>query len=135
MIEAGVGLPGVSTQEFARLRGHVNWLLPAGHRNDVLLRAELGWVLASERAGIPSSFLFRTGGDQTIRGYAYQAIGVPEGNAITGGRYLALASAEFTRWITDTLGAAFFVDAGDAFDPDKAFDVAVGYGLGVRWRS
>ncbi|MGZ5096405.1 MAG: BamA/TamA family outer membrane protein, partial [Burkholderiales bacterium] len=81
------------------------------------------------------SFLFRTGGDQTIRGYAFESIGVPQGSAIVGGRYLALASIEYTRWVTDTLGGAMFVDAGDAVDEISAFHAAVGYGIGLRWRS
>jgi translocation and assembly module TamA len=42
---------------------------------------------------------------------------------------------EYTRWVTQTLGAAVFVDAGDAFDQFSAFDLAVGVGFGVRWRS
>jgi translocation and assembly module TamA len=46
-----------------------------------------------------------------------------------------LASTEYTHWITQTLGAAVFVDAGDAFDRPSAFRTAVGVGLGVRWRS
>jgi translocation and assembly module TamA len=104
-------------------------------RNDFLLRGEAGVVIARSRTGIPASFLFRTGGDQTLRGYAFESIGVPQGEAIVGGRYLAVASAEYTRWITETIGAAVFVDAGDAFDQLNAFDLAVGYGIGFRWRS
>ena len=134
-LEAGVSVPGLASRQFARGRAYVNWLIPAGLRNDILIRGELGVILASGRSGIPSSFRFRTGGDQTIRGYAYQSIGVPQGDAIVGGRYLALASAEYTRWVTDTLGAAVFVDAGDAFDGFGDFRLAAGYGLGVRWRS
>jgi translocation and assembly module TamA len=133
--EIGTSVPGVSSQEFVRLRGKVNWLIPVGLRNDLLVRGEAGIVLADSRAGIVSSFLFRTGGDQTIRGYAFESIGVPQGTATVGGRYLALGSVEFTRWITDTLGAAVFVDAGDAFDSPGAFDAAIGVGIGVRWRS
>jgi translocation and assembly module TamA len=37
--------------------------------------------------------------------------------------------------MTDTFGAAVFIDAGDAMDEISAFDAAVGYGVGVRWRS
>ncbi len=134
-LEAGASVPGLASRQFARGRAYVNWLIPAGVRNDILIRGELGVVLASSRSGIPSSFRFRTGGDQTIRGYAYQSIGVAQGDAIVGGRYLALASAEYTRWITDSLGAAVFADAGDAFDGFDEFRLAAGYGLGVRWRS
>jgi translocation and assembly module TamA len=133
--EIGAGVPGLSSQEFIRVRGKVNWLIPMGLRNDLLVRAEAGAVLAESRQGVVSSFLFRTGGDQTIRGYAFESIGVPQGQATVGGRYMALASAEYTRWVTDTFGAAVFVDTGDAFDQASAFDIATGVGVGVRWRS
>ena len=133
--EIGTSIPGLSSQEFIRVRGKVNWLVPLGLRNDLLVRAEAGAVLAESREGVVSSFLFRTGGDQTIRGYAFESIGVPQGQATVGGRYMALASVEYTRWVTDTLGAAMFVDAGDAFDQASAFDIATGIGVGVRWRS
>jgi translocation and assembly module TamA len=133
--EAGVGVPGLSSREFLRLRGKVNWLVPLGLRYDLLVRGEAGIVLAGAREGIVSSFLFRTGGDQTIRGYAYESIGVSQGRATVGGRYLALGSVELTRWVTESLGAAVFVDAGDAFDDTSAFDLAVGFGAGIRWRS
>jgi translocation and assembly module TamA len=133
--EAGTSVPGLNTRDFGRVRTRVNWLIPAGLRNDFLIRGEAGVVIARSRTGIPSSFLFRTGGDQTLRGYAFESIGVPQGEAIVGGRYLAIASAEYTRWVTETMGAAVFVDAGDAFDQMSAFDLAVGYGIGFRWRS
>jgi translocation and assembly module TamA len=133
--EVGSSVPGLNTRDFARARTRVNWLIPIGLRNDILVRGEAGVVIATSRLGIPSSFLFRTGGDQTLRGYAFESIGVSQGSAIVGGRYLALASIEYTRWVTDTIGGALFVDAGDAVDEISAFDVAVGYGIGLRWRS
>jgi translocation and assembly module TamA len=133
--EAGVTVPGLNTRDFGRVRGRANWLIPAGLRNDFLIRGEAGVVIARSRSGIPSSFLFRTGGDQTLRGYAFESVGVAQGDAIVGGRYLVLASMEYTRWVTESLGGAIFVDAGDAFDHRPDFDLAVGYGVGVRWRS
>jgi translocation and assembly module TamA len=133
--EIGTGLPALSSREFIRARGKVNWLIPLGLRNDILVRGEAGAVLARSREGIVSSFLFRTGGDQTVRGYGFESLGVAQGAAIVGGRYLALGSVEYTRWVTESLGAAVFIDAGDAFDQGSAFDLAVGLGLGVRWRS
>jgi translocation and assembly module TamA len=134
-VEVGLGIPGISSRAFARARGLLNWLVPVGERNDLLLRAELGVVLARARTGVPSVFLFRTGGDRTVRGYSYESIGVPLGDATVGGRYLAIASAEYTRWVTDTLGAAIFVDVGDAFDRPKEVDPVFGVGIGVRYKS
>jgi translocation and assembly module TamA len=133
--EVGASVPKVGTRDFARIHTKVNWLIPAGVRNDFLVRGEVGMVLAATRSGVPSSFLFRTGGDQTLRGYAFETIGVPQGAATVGGRYLALASVEYTRWITDAFGAAVFIDAGDAFDRAPDFRLAVGSGIGLRWRS
>jgi translocation and assembly module TamA len=133
--EIGASVPGLSSREFVRLRGKVNWLIPFGLKNDVLVRGEAGVVLATSRQGVVSSFLFRTGGDQTIRGYGFESIGVTQGTATVGGRYMVLGSVEYTRWVTDTIGAAVFVDAGDAFDSPGAFSAAVGVGTGVRWRS
>lgn len=134
-VEVGFGVPGISSRTFARARGLLNWLIPFGERNDILVRAELGAVAAGARRGIPSVFLFRTGGDQSVRGYAFDSLGVPLGDAIAGGRYLAVASAEYTRWMSDSLGAAVFVDVGDAFDRPGAIDPALGVGIGVRYRS
>jgi len=133
--ELGATVPGLATRQFARGRVRANLLWPLAPRLDVLTRGELGAVFSGARAGIPSSFLFRTGGDQSIRGYGFEAIGVGQGAAIVGGRYLAAAAVETTWWFAGDWGAALFIDGGDAFDERKAFDPVFGYGIGARWRS
>jgi translocation and assembly module TamA len=92
-------------------------------------------VLASTRDGIPSPLLFRTGGDTTVRGYAFESLGVKLGNAIVGGRYYAVGSTELIRWIGESWGLATFIDAGNATDEISNFHFAVGYGAGVRVRT
>ena len=134
-VQLGGSLPQLATQEFVRATAKVNLLVPFGRTWDFSARAEAGTVFADSRTGIPTTFLFRTGGDQTIRGYAFQSIGVPQGSAIVGGRYMVVGSAEATYWFAGDWGAAAFVDAGDAFDDRDAIDIARGYGVGVRWRS
>ncbi|HXZ50760.1 MAG TPA: BamA/TamA family outer membrane protein [Burkholderiales bacterium] len=134
-IELGSAIPGLATQNFQRALATMNFFVPAGQRDDLQFRAQAGYVRASTREGIPSAYVFRTGGDQTVRGYAYESIGVPEAGAIVGGRYLAVGSAEYIRWLTPEWGAAAFVDAGDAFDDFSTRAFKVGYGLGARWRS
>jgi translocation and assembly module TamA len=134
-IELGSALPGLATRNFQRALATMNFFVPAGRRDDLQFRAQAGYVRASTREGIPSAYVFRTGGDQTVRGYAYESIGVPEGDAIVGGRYLAVGSAEYIHWLTPEWGAATFVDAGDAFDDFSTRAFKVGYGLGARWRS
>ena len=134
-VQLGTSLPWLATQDFVRGTGKLNLLVPLGARADIAARFEGGIVLADSRSGVPSAFLFRTGGDQTIRGYAYQSIGVPQGHAVVGGRYLVVGSVEATYWVAGDWGVAAFVDAGDAFDNRNALDPAIGYGMGVRWRS
>jgi translocation and assembly module TamA len=70
-----------------------------------------------------------------VRGYEYQSLGVEEGDAVVGGRYLGVASAEYTRWIGEAWGAAAFVDAGNAADDIDDFEPVFGYGVGLRVRS
>jgi translocation and assembly module TamA len=128
------GAPGfLASRPFLRATGRALVFIPVG-RHDLLLRGEAGVVQANAREGIPSTFLFRTGGDQTIRGYAFESLGVPTGNAVLGGRYLAIGSAEYTHWIGENWGLAGFVDAGDAWDGER-FEPVVGAGGGVRVRT
>ena len=100
-----------------------------------IVRGEAGVTLADSRDGIPQAFLFRTGGTQSVRGYDYLSLGVEDGDATVGGRYLATGSAEYVHWFRPQWGAAVFVDAGDAADSREDFDLRVGYGAGARWRS
>ncbi|MFA5083362.1 MAG: autotransporter assembly complex family protein, partial [Hydrogenophilaceae bacterium] len=125
----------LSDQGFLRGYAKATWFHPLGERGQVILRGEMGAVAADSRDGIPADFLFRTGGDQTVRGYAYQSLGVSEGDAIVGGRWLAVASAEYLYWFSPQWGAAVFVDAGDAADSLDALNPVLGYGIGARWRS
>lgn len=134
-VRAGGGIPGVSTEGFGRVVAQAAAWYPVDRDTQLAFRAEAGAVLASSREGIPAVLLFRTGGDTTVRGYEYQSLGVPLGDAIVGGRYYAIASVEAIRWINETWGVAAFVDAGNAADSLHDLDVAVGYGLGARVRT
>jgi len=125
----------LSDQNFLRLFGRTAWYLPIGKRDVWLLRAEGGATLAPGREGIPQDFLFRTGGAQSVRGYQYNSLGVAEGDAIVGGRYMALLSSEYTHWWENNWGAAVFWDAGNAMDDRIRFRLFNGYGVGARWRS
>jgi translocation and assembly module TamA len=134
-VEIGGAPPGLASREFFRVTGHASLLLAIGRSGDLLLRGQAGVVAAKTREGIPTTFLFRTGGDQTVRGYAFESLGVPQGNAIVGGRRLAVGSVEYTHWIGDNWGLAVFTDAGNAWDEGATFEPAVGYGVGGRFRT
>ena len=125
----------LSDQNFLRLHSRVQQFIPLGKADTLILHGEIGYTAAESRQGIPQDYLFRTGGTGSVRGYAYQSLGVKEGSAIVGGRYLAVGSIEATHWLDESWGIAAFVDAGDAVDSLKDVRLAVGYGLGGRWRS
>lgn len=125
----------LSDQDFLRsyARHQIWW--PVGERDVFSLRGEAGFTAAPSRLGIPQEYLFRAGGAQSVRGYAYQSLGMHEGSAVVGGRTLATGSAEYTHWFSRDWGAALFTDAGGAADVLPDLRLSVGYGSGARWRS
>lgn len=131
----GALLPVLTDEKF--LRGYLRgvYYKPFGASSNIILRAEAGALGSGSKNGVPSVFLFRAGGDQSVRGYAYQELGVKEGDATIGGRYLATASAEYQYWFKPTWGAAVFYDAGNAGDRVKDLHPKSGYGVGARWKS
>jgi translocation and assembly module TamA len=135
MFEIGGAPSAFATRRFVRGVLSGSFFLPLGRRDDLLLRGQAGRVLAASREGIPSTFLFRTGGDQTVRGYAFESLGVAQGGAIVGGRRFIVASSEYTRWVGDNWGIAAFVDAGNAWDDSALAKAALGYGVGARVRT
>lgn len=135
-VELGGGSKAaLSDQDFFRVYGRYVRYVPVAERDVFVFRAEGGAAIADSRNGVPQDYLFRAGGAQSVRGYAYQSLGVQEGDATVGGRYMATLSAEYVRWFSPQWGAAAFVDAGDAADDRTSFRLKSGYGLGARWRS
>lgn len=131
---------GQDRQPFVRAVGR--WLgVEPLQRGRIALRAEAGAVLARDTAHIPGTQLFRTGGDNTVRGYGLRAIGIALGNGVTGpGHYLAVGSIEWQRPILrdgrpSEWENTFFVDAGAVADKPQDLRFSVGVGTGVRWRS
>ena len=138
-LEGSVGASGVALDEaFVRGYGRIAQYFPAGPRDVLIVRGELGAVEADTANVVPNRFLFRTGGSTTVRGYDYESLGVSQGGATVGGRALALASVEYVHWLQrwgGNWGIAGFVDVGDAADSFKKLKAAVGVGVGVRWRT
>ena len=122
----------VSDQSFIRAYGKYQYWLPIGKRDTVLLRAELGKVFSGSENNIPNGYLFRTGGSTSVRGYAYQSLGVKSGEAVLGGRIVGVVSAEYIHWLDNTVGVAGFLDSGDTAMNWKSFQAKQGLGVGAR---
>jgi translocation and assembly module TamA len=151
----GVEVGGGSTlgsQQDPYGRVLARWLgyLPLGSNDAALtnlrsgrlaLRAEAGAVLAKSDIALPSTQLFLTGGDNSVRGYGYHELGVtlPDGQT-TPGRTLGLASVEWQRPITvngrlTDWESTVFIDAGAVADKVADLRAKVGVGVGARWKS
>lgn len=125
----------LSDTSFLRLAGRHTQYFRVGRTDRLVLRGEAGAVLADTRDGIPTSFLFRAGGDNSVRGYAYQSLGRSLDGAVASVRYLVTGSAEYNHFFNRDWGMAVFVDAGDAADSLDGLSPVFGYGLGARYRS
>jgi len=123
---------------FTRLYTRLTWYLPFGDAWYGSARLEAGQVFTREVASIPDTLLFRAGGDDSVRGYAYRALAPSIDGVTVGGRSLFTGSIELARPIAARYPAywwAVFVDAGNAADRFSEIRPAYGYGVGLRWRS
>ena len=128
-------LPLITDEKFIRAYTRGVYYRPLGESGTLILKGEAGAVASKDKVGVPSTFLFRAGGDQSVRGYGYQQLGVREGDAIVGARYLLTGGVEYQYFFRPPWGVAFFVDAGNAADKFKDLKPEFGYGVGARWRS
>jgi translocation and assembly module TamA len=123
---------------FGRVHARFTAYLPLPGAWQLQVRAEGGKVLARDQVSVPDALLFRAGGDDSIRGYAYRSIGVERDGVTTGGRVLGTGSIEVARplWpgVPNLLGAVF-IDAGDAAENIGQWSLKRGHGAGIRWRS
>ena len=127
-----------STGAFTRAYGRITAYRPLPLNWHLTARAEAGQVSAGEDVSVPDTLLFRAGGDDSVRGYAYRSLGVKREGVTIGGRAMATASVELAHPVLQrmpSLLGAVFVDAGDAAERMGDLRPKVGYGFGVRWRS
>jgi translocation and assembly module TamA len=98
-------------------------------------RVEAGVIATHDINLIPSSQRFFTGGDQTVRGYDFESLSTEDSNGkLIGGRYLNVASAEYSIKVVESWRAAIFTDTGRAFNnEDESWHKSIG--AGVRWLS
>jgi translocation and assembly module TamA len=123
---------------FSRLYARLTWYQPFGADWYGTARVEAGEVFAHSAVGIPDTLLFRAGGEDSVRGYGYRTLGPEIAGVTISGRTLLTGSVEVARPISPKYPAnwwAAFVDAGNAADRWSDLKPALGYGVGLRWRS
>ena len=125
----------LSSASFSQITVDGKWIRAFWGNNRLILRSTIGHTWTDDFDALPPQLRFFAGGDQSIRGYPFQALG-PENSygRVIGGHNLAIASATVEHYFTPRWGIATFVDAGNAFDGTNV-QAKIGTGVGVRWRS
>ena len=155
-MSARAGASGLlSDTSFAQTSADAKWIRGLGERSRFIARGSLGATWTDDFDKLPPELRFFAGGDRSIRGYTYQSIGPPLPAAevpiaqaqcaahpkrtcqdlVIGGKYLAVASAEYEYYFKPNWGVATFVDTGDAFTSFDSYRQKIGTGIGLRWRS
>lgn len=135
-----VGLRGayegvLSDTSFLQPRAEGRYIFSPSSRSRVLLRASGGFSWVPEFENLPVSQRFFAGGDNSIRGYAFNSLGpANDQGTVIGGKNLLVGSVEYEFDVSRRTALALFVDAGNAFD-DADLDPQQGAGFGLRWRT
>lgn len=139
----------LSSASFAQARINAKFIRSLMSRTRLIARADLGATYTSsfdEFRELPPTVRFFAGGDQSVRGFSFRALGPAELGAdgiprVIGGRALAVASIELEQRFLNRWAIAAFYDAGNAFEFDAANlpglsnTLKQGTGLGLRWLS
>lgn len=139
-LELGAGMTTMGTRRpFVHVGGHWLGFVPlAGGSSRLQLRAQAGAVVAKMDARLPATYLFRTGGDTTVRGYSLRSIGLPVGaNLVAPGRFMTVGSIEWQRPILQQrfpglLEHVVFVDVGSVSNHIGDLHGQWGVGTGLR---
>lgn len=137
--------PSVSTGDatlgFVRFigEGRIYESFGEADRFTLAARARTGWVstVSGDPDDLPPDRRFYAGGGGSVRGYEYNSIYPEERDllGLTPGGQGSLEVSVEGRWrFTDTMGAAAFIDGGNAFDDfGDAADLRWGAGVGFRY--
>jgi len=98
-------------------------------------RIEYGAMTTDDFDRTPPSLRFYAGGDQSVRGFAYQSLSpTNETGKLIGGSYLLTGSLEYQYQFAQQWRAALFFDTGNAFaTSDLSGGFAQGTGVGIHW--
>jgi translocation and assembly module TamA len=136
--EGEFGNPGLR----GTLEGRTYFGFGAEDRMVLAGRAKVGSYWGPGIAESPPDLLFFAGGGGSVRGYAYQSIGVESFDCgddepcVVGGKGLLEGSGELRYRINERFGAVGFLDAGLVTSDPKLggdTDLRFGVGLGVRY--
>jgi translocation and assembly module TamA len=120
---------------FLQIVARGKWIRSPSQKSRFIVRTDVGATWEESFEALPPSVRFFAGGDNSVRGYAFQALGpVDENGKVIGGSSLLTASVEYERRIKPQWSLALFADSGNAYRKFD-FDPKTSVGLGARWIS
>ena len=106
-------------------------------KTTLALKASAGTISGISSEKIPNTEKFYVGGNNSVRGYAYQFVGnVDSEKKPIGGKSFVNTSVELRLSVTDEIGIVSFIDSGYAYNSlkiNKNQDLLHGAGLGFRY--
>ena len=110
-----------------------SYIVDFDDKHGLATRFELGGIMTNDFYSVPLSKRFYTGGDQTVRGYRYNAISPEDAEgSLTGGQFLNVFSLEYRYALNQEWKLAVFADTGRTFiSSHEPFHS--GAGVGLRW--
>jgi translocation and assembly module TamA len=107
-----------------------------GDKGRLIMRGDIGATATGDFDNLPATVRFFTGGDNSVRGYAYKSL-APENDDgdLIGGKYLLVGSVEYDYNVYKKWYLATFYDIGNAFNDVSSINAASGAGVGIRWAS
>jgi translocation and assembly module TamA len=136
--QLGLNLVGASeslasTESFLQARANGTLILPSIGQDRLLLRGRLGRTLIDDFDTLPKQLRFYAGGDNSVRGYAFESLAPRnENGSLVGGDSLIFASAEYEHYFTPQIAGAVFWDTGNAFFFGEPVELAHGAGVGLH---
>lgn len=123
-----------SDASFIRLRGRAGWIGSLSDNHRFVTRLDAGAILMESVNSLPPSLRFFAGGDNNLRGYAYESVSpVNSDGELLGGRYMLTSTLEYQYRLKGNWWLATFTDYGSAWTDTP--DWKRGIGTGIRWGS
>lgn len=128
-----------STTEFIQGELNAKAIYAFTDTTRLVTRGQFGATLDATLEAIPPSLRFYAGGDNSVRGYLFEGLGVTVVNdngkkQNIGGSYVVVGSLELDQLIYGDFGVAAFFDTGNAMirlnEP-----LAQGFGVGIRYKT
>lgn len=124
-----------STTQLLQLIVEASHVVSLPWRLSLLTGAKTGITFFSDPLiDLPPSLRFFAGGDQSVRGYAYQSLGPRDiSGRVVGGKHMFTGHIDLQRAILDDWAVSVFYNAGNAFDSFTGLTLFQAAGMGIHY--